>query len=134
MITRSFRNRTGGLALSLILSLLVFVSAIGHAGCASGPQWRLYGGDVLGCAAPGISATVEAGVSDLANLAAGQPTADWRSVGTGLAAKYGTSLAICAVEAAFKRFAGGSANLPAAAPPAAQAAAWLVQHKAEWTK
>jgi len=115
----------------LVLFAALCLAVLAGCGPDARPKWSAYGSDVLGCAAPGVAATVEAGIADLTALAAGSERADWRAVGTGLAARYGVPLAICAVEAAFKRFSGPVA-LPAAAPPVAQAAAWLVAHKGEW--
>ena len=97
------------------------------------PQWGAFGADVLGCASPGISATVEAAADDLYTRAAGGAGADWNSLGVGLAARYGVPMAICAVEAAFTRL-GGSGHRALTPPYVDDAIRWLRANKSAWAK
>ena len=97
------------------------------------PQWGEFGADVLGCASPGISATIDAAADDLYARAAGSAGADWKNLGIGLAARYGVPMAICAVEAAFNRL-GGAGHRALTPPYVDDAVRWLRANKQTWTK
>lgn len=97
------------------------------------PQWGEFGADVIGCASPGISATIDAAADDLYARAAGAPGADWKSLGIGLAARYGVPMAICAVEAAFNRL-GGAGHRALTPPYVDDAVRWLRANKRAWTQ